>query len=660
MSNSNEKIKIKDITISAIKINMHTNIPTRPQVTLTYSMLYQPAGKKKEELTSGKNVSKQGSSVVRTEQQGSKSDNMPIMNAYPYFTTDVLYDKVTVMNMDYEERKNFFFNKEKFTEIIHLFFKNTDLNTDYDEDREAFFDDDIGEEDIFEEYEKSKIKTEAEEVEEFLNEYDEDIDEEVFKRKISRLNTKRRIIIDANVSVMLEALFPTSFLTFNNINNSFSENISDEFPTNIYPSHIVPFLTKGFVQMTSAYIPYSYIKLGLSTYTTVRVLWLNDIINHPEYKKLIFEFSKYYENAKGNKDSYDTQNKIKMGLIQVVNRTNKPADFDALIELLQKQVLDRSAYSNTNYYNSALQTFLNDYKKIYAIKEEILAQPPTTPGQSVDIDKQTDEEHMKPIVAFLHTVESLKVNYDKIKDFYKIPNILRVVVLDLYKKTEKIRLLNNIRADVSDIDILHSNDVDKEDQALFDDIKKMYPGYYLFMQTVAKFVRPKLQTTNIMLQKAINDFFEGKNKYLHVIIFKYIKGKFFEAKTTDDIRLELEDEKSEEYLSNNYLYTGISFVGNNIGNRHLYEIEVLFDFIGGELTDANKDNISCNYKSDKMARTFYKLIKKKPGWKVDLKRYFVSLPELNTQNTTNTRRKNTLRKIQSVTNNTRRNVSGIR
>ena len=64
---------INDITISRLKINLNTNIPNNPSVTLTYELLYQPVNKKDKIKENEKDVK--------------------LIGTFPFFTFDVKYSK---------------------------------------------------------------------------------------------------------------------------------------------------------------------------------------------------------------------------------------------------------------------------------------------------------------------------------------------------------------------------------------------------------------------------------------------------------------------------------------------------------------------------------------------------------------------------------------
>ena len=95
------------IDIRTIKILLDTNIPGKEVIPLTKSILYYPD-------TNNKN----------------KQQNPEIMNEYPYFTMDVEYPEMYLSTLGYTKQLEFFFNKQKMSEILQL---KTNLKTSSEE-----------------------------------------------------------------------------------------------------------------------------------------------------------------------------------------------------------------------------------------------------------------------------------------------------------------------------------------------------------------------------------------------------------------------------------------------------------------------------------------------------------------------------------------------
>ena len=95
--------------------------------------------------------------------------------------------------------------------------------------------------------------------------------------KSSPLVTNQEIF-NKNILTMLEFLFPTKFFVANNLHKSFDMVTHKPSSNSILYN---PFNRR-----------YSYLKIDNKPYTITKVVWLNDILNHPEYRKLIEEVHK--------------------------------------------------------------------------------------------------------------------------------------------------------------------------------------------------------------------------------------------------------------------------------------------------------------------------------------------------------------------------------
>jgi len=89
-------------------------------------------------------------------------------------------------------------------------------------------------------------------------------------------------IAEHNIMVMLELLFPTKFTVINNSHTSFDHVMAN---SSLKRMLINPTIKKY----------YSYLKLADGKiYTFTRLIWLNDLMNHPLYRKFINEFHTFW------------------------------------------------------------------------------------------------------------------------------------------------------------------------------------------------------------------------------------------------------------------------------------------------------------------------------------------------------------------------------
>jgi len=96
------------------------------------------------------------------------------------------------------------------------------------------------------------------------------------------LEKEKENILKFNVKIMLELLFPTYFPTTRNHTSSFQEYIKQSIDSDMS--------FKGV--LTTAH-NFSYLKLDGKIYTITKVIWLNDLLNHPIYRNFLDEFINY-------------------------------------------------------------------------------------------------------------------------------------------------------------------------------------------------------------------------------------------------------------------------------------------------------------------------------------------------------------------------------
>jgi hypothetical protein len=113
-------------------------------------------------------------------------------------------------------------------------------------------------------------------------------------------------IIEKNIMIMLDLLFPTNYPVSHNINTSYNKYLLKQ-PYNIK-------FDVGKIDNAFQPTEYSYLKLNGYTYTVSEIVFLNDVVNHPQYKKLVESVSEYNEWAK------DKSGDIKDEIIEIKNK----------------------------------------------------------------------------------------------------------------------------------------------------------------------------------------------------------------------------------------------------------------------------------------------------------------------------------------------------
>ena len=143
-------------------------------------------------------------------------------------------------------------------------------------------------------------------------------------------------IIDENIKTMLYLLFPTAYPFINNTGDSFEKKI---------------LRTSNFTELI--FFPkYSYIKVNNDIHTVIRVLWLNDVLNHPKYYEfvtLLYEYITWGDNERERLENETTTlaNKLKtkfenFNTNKVLNKIKQQKNnFDELDNSIKKRYADK-------------------------------------------------------------------------------------------------------------------------------------------------------------------------------------------------------------------------------------------------------------------------------------------------------------------------------
>ena len=155
---------------------------------------------------------------------------------YPHISDSVLIDVKKLKSKKYVEKMDFFFNRSVFEEFMN----------------------------------KANDKT-----------YQDELKSKVLKGKI-----EKKDILDYNIKVMIDMLFPTAYPFINNTGNSYDRNF-----------------TSKSKDLDIVFFPkYSYIKNKSEVYTVTKAILLNDILNHPKYYDFIVMMFDYITWANNERD----------------------------------------------------------------------------------------------------------------------------------------------------------------------------------------------------------------------------------------------------------------------------------------------------------------------------------------------------------------------
>jgi len=245
------------------------------------------------------------------------------LSEYPYFTFDVKYPLKNLRYLTYKDRVEFFFNKEKFTQRLLTFSKEKTI------------------------LDITKIET--------------DKDEQIYYKR-------RDKNIEKNILAMIELLFPTKFPVINDIQSSY--DIIQE-RSKIKNMVLDPMVTNY----------YCYFKINNETYTVKKNIWINDILNHPFYQRLILEYRRLWvaleesklkikreynlkiKNKKVTENEIKSEREKRIGIIDKllkekddsVDKKDAPREYDVFTGII---VNDYKAPLRESS-NTELQTLLN-------------------------------------------------------------------------------------------------------------------------------------------------------------------------------------------------------------------------------------------------------------------------------------------------------------
>ena len=280
---------------------------------------------------------------------------------YPYFSPTMYYPHTKIQDMPYEDRIRFFFNKNTFIKILNKY--NQQNNT---------------------------------------------VDKNI-QNKMSKLDTDSNEIYNSllcttNFLFTIQSILPTGYISDNHYQSI--EFYDPEVRTKLFtikgsrPSILSKLIPRRFKAT------YSYIKDSNTIYTVDKVTWINDALNHPEYKNIVQSYS-----SGGNEKAkqMDTLNKKKEELENKMEMEYKL--------FILKILLKTSKYDNYSYYKIKETDYVIGKRinnAMFAITKE---------------KTETTTQYSPPKTI---------VSYQYYKDLEKFDDILKVITDDSNFKNTKL------------------------------------------------------------------------------------------------------------------------------------------------------------------------------------------------------------------------------
>ena len=519
---------------------------------------------------------------------------------FPFFTKSVKIPKDYLRRKTFDEKIMFFFNRKTFIETL------SNKNIKHSFTRQI----------------NGKNETKGIMTDDDVKNNDYGID----NGNCDQEDMNKLIIIDDvteyNLATMIELLFTTVYPSVNDNSDSFNKLILKRALYTLSLDGTIPKLFKSMIP--SLNVEFSYVILDGKDYTVTSTCILNDIINHPEYNKLILKLVEF------KKWKIQTRNEIDFKITRIIKkiRFNIMNNFDSKEKIeyeITKNIRGYSHYS-PNYaihnkvdgLNKIFNKFIditniidNEEKDIIDIIENRLnVKYPSQFDNSGNIIQNTVNEIYKEEILREINNKNISKKYlhqpnrDLINDYtyYIMKNIRQI--LDRKYSFQVIRSLIDEYLIMVIIKNKYFDRKDTENPAVEYDVisseiekyfKLNYTKYAELITYVSKFVSPNRTSSNRKLQCMINAFFENKNDVLensmNEVFEKYING---DNKTQRLVEIE-----------SSSLFTGVNSYNteNNFGKLK-YEAYVSFNLILGKLTQEDLSNISCEYKDEELGTHF--------------------------------------------------------
>ena len=482
----------------------------------------------------------------------------------------------------------------------------------------------------------------------------------------SNFNKKHNEIIDHNIGCMLKLLFPTSFPTANDHHNSYDlihgKNSSG-----------------GLFSFFESSGKFSYLKINNKTYTVKKVVWINDLINHPDYSNLLESAHKLSDNVinmqKETKDlqmlniqdMYDIIDTAIDKLLEGIN-----VSINRVTDLTKKIEMGRYTETYVGYLftlHLLLHVILGNTKDSYRDKITSQLIDKLDNKQAIPIKQQIDQiisdavrnQQLSDFKIYQDAIISARVCSDsriKLDSFIKNslgnPNDVRDKVVEFKEIMAKACSKKvDIQKEYDKYKVLDEIINGKPSKYEYSKNPSTKVEYEKFNRVLRYYTSPARTSSNLFLQNIINPKDEKSSVLLDFL--NKVDSYYIENNN------EKLNSKEEELLD-----VGVSRINRNNTNSPSYEICVMVDFFDGELTAENKGKIYCPYTNEYLGDELEKLMEGSPKrnllWTLDNERKIFSLDKISVENSEKTGHKKNmeLREVQrdiptnTEDNNTRR------
>ena len=414
--------------------------------------------------------------------------------------------------------------------------------------------------------------------------------------------------LEHNVMTMLLLLFPTKYFTVNNHKQSIELL---EPGTATHYKHSIFYNPLNTIS--------SYVNVNSKPYTVTEVIWLNDLLNHPSYRKLLEEV--YNLNRSLNTYTAELRGKsakVKENILKEIDSIEK--EINKGIKIGRRgNVVANSPYASENNYNALfvilflkkiiknekvddkLTKFINDQIKEtagakYAGQRPDSYVPQVVISQHNDLKTMDSEptDEYKRLYAILSATSSLMDNQNNSNGVLKAAHVedqksLGSLSENLRKLIQNGATLTGQYLSAKNIDLSKESN-SRNDNQIISQFK--YNVQY-------KYIRPILTTTNTELQDYINAITPAVAdewiKHFEQIYNKYV--------------LKIKNVKINSHLLNlNVNNINMEKSGTSVPTKEIY---IKLTLIDGEVNDTNKSDIYCPITNDMLGNELVNLINHK-------------------------------------------------
>ena len=372
--------------------------------------------------------------------------------------------------------------------------------------------------------------------------------------------------LKSNLMLMLSMLFPTSFPLKSNVLSSFDDFIKGSDTTNI-----------DLVNKSR----YSYLSHNGKIYTVTKVVWLNDILNNPNYINFIKEYNNYKIWCENQ--SLVIENEVKEVDKNIFKLFDKEILIDSVYDELIKDIKNqiKEVKDRGKQYRSDREINLNNFlSSLENVKDKFESNKNKTGVNKYDVVKEIYDY-----------IDSMEISFKNIRD------IITTKSAQIFKK--KFDEIVKLKKSIDEKEKLNKKYFkDKNIDINFDPPSgNEYNTYRNFSKKIKEFILSSKKTSNETLQLLIYNY--GKNIKDDENEIKDTFGSFIENVINNC-------KKKEERCnySNEYIYTG--FFLNNTGSPK-YEVNLSIDLIEGEVNNDNVKNIKCKYSDAELVNRFDKI-----------------------------------------------------